>query len=651
MKPISKGYTALMIILSAIFSLIILQHIPLQLDFTAQRSYTLSKGSKRIVKNIDAPIMIDYYYSSSSEEAPTTLKNFGNRIEVFLKQYQRHSNGMIQLRVIDPKPDTAEEEAAVRSGVQGAQLPSGETFFMGLTASQAEQNASIDMFSLQREPYLEYDISKLLTEIQRVDKPRMAIITSLPIQGSQMPQIPGMPPQRQQDEPEWSFFTQLEDRYDIQVIPCSETETTLDEGLDLLMVLHPTGLSAQLSFEIDQFVMSGRPVMIAVDPSSVTEKQSMGQQQMMMGMGAAMGSSDLPALFAHWGIQFDSKKIAGDLDNATRVSSGMGQAIPYPVWINTDNLSDAIPALAPLNQVLFAESGYFSQSKETPGDLRWTPVIRTSEHAAALDTMMTMYSQPAQLLSMVQTALNEKTPDADSPAPYALGGLLTGNFTTAYPDGKPKVEEKGTPSESESGENDSSEDPTEPSAPAFTEGKGTVFLLADTDCFADRFSVERMNFLGNTMLRPLNDNLNLVLNLADQLAGSQDLIELRGRGNVDRTFDRVERMEVIAQTRFQEQLKEVNNRLQEVQSEIARVQDQQQSDGMLIANDELKKAISDYREQEANAIAERREIRKKLREDIEALNRNLILINLLLVPGLLTVFGVRFFLKRNRARS
>jgi len=653
MKSFSKGYSVLLILLSAVFFLMILRHVPLQLDFTSQRMYTLSKGSKSILKGIETPVMLDFYFSSSSEAAPTSLKNFGDRIEVFLKQYERYSNGNIQLRIIDPKPDTAEEEAAIRAGVQNIQLPDGGSFFMGLTASQAEQEASINLFTLEREPYLEYDISKLLTDVQRVDQAKLAIITSLPVEGSEIP--PQMMMQMQsptRGEPEWSFYSQLKERYEISVIRSTDESASLDKGYDMLLVLHPTGISEGLSYEIDQFVLSRKPVFIAVDPSSVTQKQSMNQQQMMMGMSGGMEGSDLPTLFDHWGVKYDTRKLVGDLDFATRVSSGRGQPVPYPIWINLNDLQADLPALAPLHQVLFAESGFFEKDDQQETGLTWKPVIQSSHNAATIDTMMTLYSAPAQLLSEVQKQLGMASPDK-SPAPYTLATVINGKFTTAYPNGKPvKTSDDNPDPASEGGTPAVSEVETgQPKAPRYTEGEGMVFLIADSDWAADRFSVERMNFLGNTMLRPLNDNLSLMLNVVDQLAGSQDLIALRGRGNVNRSFVRVEKLEVLAQVRYQEQLESVNQRLSEVQSEISKIQGQQQSDGSLIASDALKKAIAEYREQEANVIAERREIRKKLREDIEALNRNLILINLLLVPGLLTLFGLRFFFKRSRAQA
>jgi len=157
-----------------------------------------------------------------------------------------------------------------------------------------------------------------------------------------------------------------------------------------------------------------------------------------------------------------------------------------------------------------------------------------------------------------------------------------------------------------------------------------------------------MNFLGSEMLQPLNDNLNFVLNVTEFLSGSEDLIALRGRGTTRRPFEKVEQLEIRAQARYQSQLDAINERLSDVRSQLQQIQEQQSASGSLVASPELQDAIEKYQEEQANAIAERREIRKKLREDIEALDRNLAMFNLLFIPVILAAAGILFFMKRGR---
>ena len=635
MNKATKWYVAGLILLSAVFVQIILQRLPLQLDFSAQRNYTLSKGSKAILKKIEEPLILEYYFTSSNEQVPKALKDYGHRIEVFLKQYEHYSHGMIQLRVIDPKPDTKEEENAIRAGIRSTPLPNGDSFFMGLVAIQADHEETIDLFATDREALIEYDVSKLITQVQRMDSSRIGIISGLPIEGTQMPQISGMPPQGG-GEPEWVFLSQLKEQFDITMIDAAAD--AIDPNLDLLLVLHPINLKPAMQYAIDQYLLSGKPVVMAVDPSSVQLKQSMGQQQMMMGANG-MTASDLPDLFKKWGIDYNSREVIGDLKYAARVSSGMGQAVPYPVWMNTDHINPDVPAVSALQQMLLIESGSFSLAEGSKLEL--TPLIETSASAAPMAAMTLMYTAPEKILSGIQDEVT-----AGKAKQYTLAGIITGDFQTAFPDGKP-VDEKAT-------EDDDKAAPSEP-APAtedtsLKDGKGTLVFIADTDFLDDRFSVERINFLGNQMLRPLNDNLNFILNITEYLTGSKDLIALRGRGTASRPFKKVQELEMKAQMQYQEELDTINDQLTQVQTELKRIQGEQNSEGTLVASPELQKAIADYKEQEANAVARRREIRKHLREDIESLDRNLAMFNLLFIPLLLSIFGIRYFIRRSRSK-
>jgi ABC-type uncharacterized transport system involved in gliding motility auxiliary subunit len=187
----------------------------------------------------------------------------------------------------------------------------------------------------------------------------------------------------------------------------------------------------------------------------------------------------------------------------------------------------------------------------------------------------------------------------------------------------------------------------QPSAqPALKEGRGTLIVVADTDWLMDDYSVRRLNFLGSQALEPLNDNLYFGLNLTDLLGGSSDLLGIRGKGNALRPFIVVQRMEAEAQKQYREQLVAVEAKLGEVQRKLSELQARKGEARTLVATPEVSKALEDYQRQELAARKERREIRRALREDIDALENTLVLVNLLLSPLIVGVFG--FFFQRSR---
>jgi ABC-type uncharacterized transport system involved in gliding motility auxiliary subunit len=223
-----------------------------------------------------------------------------------------------------------------------------------------------------------------------------------------------------------------------------------------------------------------------------------------------------------------------------------------------------------------------------------------------------------------------------------IAALVTGKFKSAFPDGAPKDEPK--PDEKK---DDKKPEPAK-AADSLKESKGTstLFVIADTDWLFDDYSVRKFNFFGQTAAEPFNDNLAFASNTVEFLGGSQDLISIRGKGTSLRPFDVVRKMEVEAQKKYQEKLTALDARLQQVQSKLTELQGKKTEGNRLVASPEVAKAIEDFQKQSATMRGERREIRRALREDIDALENRLLVINLLASPLLVGAFGFWFYRSR-----
>ncbi len=602
-----------------------------QADFTANKLFTLSDGSRSILEKIQEPITLRFYFNRSAEGAPAFIKNYAALVEDFLRQYESAARGNIHLEVINPRPDTEEEEAAIRAGISRQPLPTGESLFFGLAAIQADREQVLPMFNRQREEFLEYDISQLIHQVQQTELPKLGVITGLDVFGNPAAAMFGQPPQGNQED--WVFVQELRNRFEVEQVQGDE----LPDDLDLLAVIHPQELSEQLQFEIDQFLLSGKPVFAAVDPSSFEQRSSANQQQMMMGM-TPPASSDLPQLFSSWGIEYDSSMVVGDLQLATPVNTGAGQPVRYPVWLTLHEFNRETPPTAQLNQMLLPEPGSFTLAEDS--DLELIPLLSATEESGEVMGQTLRFADPNSIARQIE-------PSGEAPV---IAGIIRGSFPSAFPDGRPQADEEEEDSESESGEAAESNEETAPSLKA-SSGTSTLVLIADTDFLSDRFSVQIMNFLGMRAMQPLNDNLSFINNAVEFLAGSEDLISLRGKGTSIRPFEVVRDMEVAAQKKYEEQLTELEERLREVQDNLRELQAQQGEQGRLVASPEVREEIEKFRLQEAEMRGERREIRKRLREDIENLKLKLVLANLLIVPALVGVFGVNFFILRTRRQK
>ena len=100
-----------LVVLAAIIGAanLILSNLPLRLDLTGERLYTLSKGSKAVLGKLEADVTLKFYFSASSAEMPMQLKTYAQQVQNLLKEYERAGNGHLALEAYDPKPDSDAE--------------------------------------------------------------------------------------------------------------------------------------------------------------------------------------------------------------------------------------------------------------------------------------------------------------------------------------------------------------------------------------------------------------------------------------------------------------------------------------------------------------------------------------------------------------
>jgi ABC-type uncharacterized transport system involved in gliding motility auxiliary subunit len=588
--------------------------VPVRGDLTAGKIYTLSDGTRALLGKIEDPVTLQLYASRDTAGLPTQYKNFAARVEEMLRAYVRASGGKLNLEIISPAADTPEEEKAQAAGLQPQQAPgTGEAFYLGLVAIQADQQKAIPTFSPQREELIEYDVSALIHSVQQVSKPRLGLFSTLPLAGQPFSMMNQRPQRGQLIRDEWARS--------FEVVTIEDNFTALPEKLDALAVIHPVGMKPEQEFALDQFILSGKPVLLAVDPSSFYFKRQGGQQQAMFGGPPPNTSSDLPTLFKAYGVGYDAQQVVGDQSLALPLNNAQRSRMPVWLTLTAKNLNQGTPATAQLASVWLFEAGSFKVDAAEGREV--TPLIESSASAGTVPAFSLQFSQPDDVAKSLVAGTEKK----------ALATLVRGPFKTAFPDGKPK---------------DSDDDKDKPATPAadtasaLKEGKGTILLIADTDWLLDDFSVQRQQLFGQEMVQPLNDNLYLGANAIDFLAGSPDLIGLRGKRSAQRPFTVVADMEAAAQKKYNAQLAALETRISEAQTKLSELQGKSPDGGRLVATPEVLAEIEKFQAEELKMRRERRDIRRAFREDIDALETKLLVINLLATPVLLGAFGLWF---------
>lgn len=618
-KLIAAGLVLALLILANFIA----SSTPAKLDLTSGRLYSLSPGTDRILKNVTEPVEIEFYFSESAAGLPAFLRNYADRVSEMLRQYAARSDGKVRFRKVDPQPDTPEEERALRLGLQGQALAgSDQRIFLGVLMRQADSQKLIPFLNVQREPFLEYDLSQLLSSVQRLDRPKLGLLSGLPLRGR-----PGMPWAGQPGQPAQLVHQELEKTFEVV-----EIETTANEipgDLTALAVVHPQGIGEQLEYALDQFILSGKPVFIAVDPAS---RFTLSQSQQAM-FGAAPGkSSNLERLFKAYGIGFDPATVVGDERLGTRIPGSNGIEFAYPLLPNfrSENLASDSPLTSQLQQVMFVEPGEVRLADGST--LEFQPLIRTSSRSGTTPSTSIGLMPPEESAKAIVFEDRER----------AVAGFFRGSVRSAFPEGRPEVK----PAEGESAP------PPLPATNHLKESAGriNVFVAADSDWLMDVYSVRVTNFLGVQSYLPLNDNLGFAVNVLEAFAGSEDLISLRGKASSVRPFVVVDTLEREAQKRFQARLDSLDAELKNIEAEIGKVMAQQSEQRVIVATPDIQKSLDAFREQEARVRAERREIRRALREEIDALEARVVAVNLLTAPIVIALSGWAFHLWRKKRR-
>ena len=559
-----------------------------RVDLTENQVYSLSDGSKRVVAEIDEPLNLYFFYSDTTTKGMTGLRNYANRVQSLLEEYETISNGKIRLQVIDPEPFSEAEDQAAQFGLTGAALGQlDESVYFGLAGTNAlDDQAVIGFFDPQKEAFLEYDVSKLIFQLSQPNAVNITVLTDIPVSGGQNTMTG-------QFSPPLAFFNQLEQLYTVEKIDASATEIPSDT--DILLIAHPKNLSEQLLQSIDQYAMAGGRLMLFVDPHFESD-----QMAMMGGVGA--NASEFP-LLEDWGIEIAPEQVLLDASLGLEVRTPQGGVARHLgiVGFNQASVDSADVITANLESINAASVGVISI--KDGASLSMQPLLTSSGNNQLIQSAIYSLSQDPTELTRDFVSDNQS---------HVVMARVTGSASSAFTQGE------------------------ESDWIASTDNLSLI-VVADADVLTDRFWVQQSNFFGQTIYTPFADNGDLVNNAVENLTGSDALISIRSRGTFSRPFERVQALEVEAEAKFRAQEEVLQQQLAETETQLAQLQGQQVESGALVVTPEQQAAIDQFIEQRIAIRKDLRDVRYQLERDIDALGNLLKVINIAGAPLLLTL--------------
>ena len=605
-----------------------------RLDLTEEGAFTLAEDSKRVVREIDEPIVLRFYFSSRIAREIPQVGVYARHVRDLLEEFATHSDGRIDLQIFDPEPFTDAEDRADSFGLQGLPVDrSGERVFFGLAGTNSTDDVElIPFFDESRERDLEYDIARIVYSLANPELPAVGLITGLPIAGSPMSQSG-----RGRNDA-WTIYNLLLKSVDVRQIV--STATSVPEGVDVMVLVHPKGLTDETLYALDQFVLRGGKLLVFVDPHSEGEAQN--PELLRRGMPPGGFASNLGRLFEAWGIEMPAGELAGDVGFARRVqvpdrSRTRLMAIDYPLWLGVDKtgISRGDSIANELSLLNIASPGHIRTLESAGATV--TPLVTTSKDGGTVP--VSLVQGPADPVAVLHAF-------KPAEAPLVLAARLSGEVESAFPDGPPEPKPKDGGEQATEGEEAELDEEARAAWEALkaahlarSAAPMDVVAVADVDMLADPMWMVASRFDGGLTGQAVADNAAFFLNAVETMTGRDDLSSLRSRGSFQRPFTLVEKIRREAENKHRKKEKELLDRLEEAMGRLNRLERDSEAGEQVVLTASQADSLKTLRADVIRLRRELRDVQHRLRRDVEALTSWLELVNIALVPALVAVFA------------
>ena len=561
------------------------------IDFTSTKTFTLSKGTKNVLANIQEPLQIEFIYSRELSKNIPIIQNYANQIEGLLSRYVDLAKGKINLEILDPEPYSDQEDYVERFGVQGFPVDQeGSNIYFGLIATNTTDDIEIiSFFDPSKAGSLEKQLTDIVYKLNRIEKPTIGILTQVETQ-SPNPNIPL--------QGEYIIFEQLENYYEIQYL--SPTAEKI-EDIDLLLVYHPSEISMSTEYAIEQFILQGGKTLLFIDP--YFEKDDYSEK-----------SSNLANVLKTLNLNYIDQVIL-DGAQATRLQTQQNisdntslQTLLKLNWpeVRSDFINQQEEISNGLSLVrLISPGGLMQQEQESP--TTYTSILSSSE--LTMDLTIQEVQDPINLIN------NFNPSGIIYDFAVKVGGNAVSNFEN--------FENKYANHLSQSSEN------------------LNVIVFSDADFIRSPYWARVQRFLNSTVIEESSDNGTLVSNIMDVLTGFDDFVDLRNKETPFRPFTVVQKLQAEAEKQYLGQEQELQQKLELALQEIKNLSGGRDNENVQLSDSQMEE-LALFQLEVEKTRKELREVRRNLNKEIDALANNINVINTFLIPFLLII--LMFFL-------
>ncbi|MDZ4761976.1 MAG: GldG family protein [Alphaproteobacteria bacterium] len=593
-----------------------------RVDLTGARLYTLSSSARTVLGRLVEPVELELVYSRGVAASFPAVRMHGTRVRELLNEIAVRSGGKVRIVETDPEPFSEEEDRVAAAGVSPAPVDGGDPLYFGIIGrNSVADEIAIPFLAPERDGQLEYDLIRLVAQLDDPAPPRVAVISSLPAFSGD-------------GTGEGDAFILQEMRRAFEIIPVENGFRQLPRDADLLLIVHPPALDIWQLYQIDQFLLRKGRALIALDPVSRAALARQGAR--------AVVTSTLGRIETALGVTLDASALADrtlalpvevDAGGGRRVVEGQPLFIAAPVALMS---SDDMITADLSRSVNFGAAGRWVGGAGKGA--RFTPLVESTPDAS---------------LMAIDFAASDPGPRAVIGAYSSLGsrqilaGRLSGRIETAFPEGPPQSAVPEDPLLAAL-----ARDEIAAAAPHIgaSEQDAEIVMIADADMLDDGF------YINPDGGQPVADNGAFVLNALDNLAGDPALVALRSRAPASRPMTRVDDLRAVASERLYGEQAALEKRLADTEGRLAELETARNAAGAALgrrlATDERQDdEIAAFRTEVSEIRGRLRAIEREFRRDIDTLAGRLQLANVWLPPLFIAAAGLLVFAARNRRRG
>ena len=558
----------------------------LGIDFTSNKTFTLSNGTKRVIDEIDEPIKINFVYSRNLSKNIPIIQNYANQVQGLLNRYSDLASGKIELSFIEPEPYSDDEDYVNRYGIQGFPIDQeGSKIYFGMIASNTTDDIEVvSFFDPSKAATLEKQLTDIVYKLNRSKKPMIGFL-------SWVDTAPPMMPNNQLGQGEYTILEELSYFYDFEFL---DTDVESFENIDLLFVYHPSDITDKTEYAIEQFILEGGETVIFLDP--FFEKNDHSNK-----------TSDLTNILKTLNINYNSNVIL-DGAQATRLQTQQNisdntslQTILKLNWpeVRGQFINQSEEIGNGLSLIRLVSAGGLAPLNEE-SEISYIPLISSSE--VTMDLPMREVHDPIKLI-------NNFKPTGIT---YDFGVKLSGKTSSSFNEFEFIREDHIDSSVKDI----------------------NVVLFSDADFIRNAFWARIQKFLDTNVIEATSDNGTLVTNVLDSMTGYDEFIDLRNKEAPFRPFVVVQKLQAEAEQKYLGQEQELQAQLDQTLAKIQNLSGGRDAESVNLTDKQLME-LADFQLEVERKRQQLREVRRNLSKNIDRLANQINILNTFLIPILL----------------